>query len=333
VRFAPEIAGQTITLTSGPLVLDRSVTIEGSGAPDVTISGNRTDRVVIVNAGTTATIRAARLANGYGFQLAGGVLNNGSLTLDHVVVTENRMDTTAGEFWQGGGGIYNGGGASLTLVDSTVSGNTARWSGGGVYSFFNTTTTILRSTISGNVSGDVGGGIRSLGNVTIVNSTISSNRSTGWYGGAMFITDGVVDMVSSTVTGNESPSYAPAAVFVGTFGPASATLNLQNSIVAANLSEGCFLAPFGAGAVGINSLGNNLFTDGTCNPVARDLVGVNALLGALADNGGPTWTHALGAGSPAIDAGANAACPDTDQRGVARPQGVGCDIGAYERMP
>ena len=74
------------------------------------------------------------------------------------------MATDAGDFWQGGGGIYTGDGATLTLIDSTVSGNTAGWSGGGVYSFFNTTTRIVRSTISGNIAGDVGGGMRLLGN-------------------------------------------------------------------------------------------------------------------------------------------------------------------------
>jgi hypothetical protein len=148
----------------------------------------------------------------------------------------------------------------------------------------------------------------------------------------MFITDGVVNMVNSTVTGNVSPEYAPAAVFVGTFTAASATLNVQNAIVADNVSGGCFLAPFGAGSVAINSLGNNLFTDSTCFPVASDVIVAPgaAGIGALADNGGPTWTHALGAGSPAIDAASDAACPATDQRGVARPQGARCDIGSYE---
>jgi hypothetical protein len=63
--------------------------------------------------------------------------------------------------------------------------------------------------------------------------------------------------------------------------------------------------------------------------VASDLIGVNPLLGPLGDNGGPTRTHALGAGSPAIDA-AGDACPATDQRGVARPLGARCDIGSYE---
>ena len=108
VHVAPALAGQTITLTSGPLTLGKNVTIDAAGAPGLTISGNHTDRVVIVNAGTAATIRSATLADGYGWQLAGGVLNNGALTLDHVVVTGNTMATNAGDFWQGGGGIYNG---------------------------------------------------------------------------------------------------------------------------------------------------------------------------------------------------------------------------------
>ena len=80
----------------------------------------------------------------------------------------------------------------------------------------------------------------------------------------------------------------------------------------------------------INSLGNNVLTDGTCNPVGSDQIVTDAGIGALADNGGPTLTHGLLAGSPAIDAGDAGACPATDQRGVARPLGAGCDIGAYE---
>ena len=112
---------------------------------------------------------------------------------------------------------------------------------------------------------------------------------------------------------------------------ASATLNIQNSIVAANGDFGCFLAPFGGGAVALNSLGNNVFTDGTCANVASDQVVGDALLGLLADNGGPTLTHALLAGSPAIDAANTAVCPITDQRGVARD--AACDIGAFEFVP
>ena len=333
ITFEPGLAGGTLALASGPLVPAHNVTINGSDAPDIRLSGGDTDRVLIINAGLDVTVAHLTITNGYGYQLAGGILNNGALVLDHVAVTDNTMTTDAGDFWQGGGGIYNGDGATLHLEDSSVVDNSAGWAGGGIYSFFNTTTVIERSTISGNVASDVGGGLRLLGNATIINSTISGNETTGWYGGALFVTDGVVDMTNVTVAGNVSPGSTPAAVFVGTFGPGSATLNVTNSIIAGNANEGCFLAPFGSGAVAINSLGNNVFTDSTCSPIASDQIVADALLDPLADNGGPTLTHALLADSPAIDAGNNAVCPATDQRGLARPQGADCDAGAYELMP
>ena len=331
VAFDPALAGGTVTLTSGPLVTGKQVTVDAASAPGITVSGGGTDRVLIVNSGADVTVRQLAISNGFGWQLGGGVINNGALTLDHVTVSDNLMATDVGQFWQGGGGIYNGEFASLTLVDSTVMNNTAGWSGGGVFSFFNTSTTITRSTISNNLSNDVGGGLRLLGNADITNSTISGNVSTGWYGGAIFLTDGVVNMVNSTVADNVSPPFAPAAIFVGTFGDGSATLNLGNSIVAANVTEGCFLAPFGPGPVAINSLGSNVFSDGTCFPVGSDQIVGDALLGPLADNGGPTETQALLAGSPAIDAADNAVCPATDQRGLARD--ASCDVGAYEFVP
>lgn len=325
VTFAPALAGQTISLVS-PLTLAKNVTIDGAAAPGLTISGGGAVRIIEQNAGITATVRNLILANGYGFQLAGGVLNNGNLTLERVTLTGNTMATNAGDFWQGGGGIYNGDGATLLLVDSTVSNNSARWSGGGIYSFFNTTTTILRSTISGNTSGDVGGGIRSLGNVTISNSTISGNTSTGWHGGAIFHTDGAMEIESSTITNNAGPDFAPSAIFLGSFNAAVPTLRLTNTIIAGNRWYAC--EHFTAGTTLLTSGGNNLVQDSSCSPVGSDVIAADALLGPLADNGGPTWTHALLPGSPAIDAAG--AGPVTDQRGIARPQGVAPDIGAYE---
>jgi beta-glucanase (GH16 family) len=272
VLIDPSLAGATVNLTSGPLVTPDSVMIDGSGAPGFAIDGGGSDRVLIVAAGAVVEVTGVMLANGYGWQLAGCVLNNGDLTLANVTVSGCVMGTDAGDFWQGGGGIYTGDGGALTLIGSSVTANAAAWSGGGIYSFFNTTTVIDGSVIANNVSNDVGGGLRLLGNATITDSTISGNQSTGWYGGAAFITDGTVDMSNVTIVDNVSPDYAPAAVFVGTFGPSSATLNLQDSVVANNLFEGCFLAPFGAGPVAINSLGGNVFTDYTCFPGPDDEV-------------------------------------------------------------
>jgi hypothetical protein len=78
---------------------------------------------------------------------------------------------------------------------------------------------------------------------------------------------------------------------------------------------------------------NNVLTDATCFAGSSDLVVPDVGLASLANNGGPTLTHALLADSPGIDAADAAICPATDQRGVARPQGAGCDVGAYEYVP
>jgi beta-glucanase (GH16 family) len=328
VHLSAVLAGQKITLLSGPLTLAKNVTIDGSAAPGLTISGNHSDRVFIVNAGTTATVSALTVADGYGWQLAGGILNNGSLTLDHVVVTGNTMATDAGDFWQGGGGIYTGGGATLNLIDSSVTNNQARWSGGGLYSYFNTTTTIVRSTISGNVSNDVGGGFRSLGNVSITNSTLSGNTSTGWHGGAIFHTNGAMEIGSSTIANNIGPDFAPSAIFLGSFDATVPSLKLTNTIITGNQWYAC--EQHAAGQVSLTSGGHNLVQDGSCSPAASDQVVGDARIGPLANNGGPTLTHALLPDSPALDAGDDTACPATDQRGVARPQGAHCDIGSYE---
>ncbi len=328
IRFAPALAGQTITNLS-ELTIGKNVTIDGSAAPGLSISGNHVNRVLVFNSGTVATVKALTLTNGYGFQLAGGVLNNGRLTLDHVRVTGNAMTTNAGDFWQGGGGIYNGDGATLNLIDSTVSDNTANWSGGGIYSFFNTTTTIVRSTISGNVSNDVGGGIRSLGTFTITNSMISGNTSTGWHGGAIFHTDGAMAIANSTIVNNSGPDFAPSAIFIGSFNAAVPSLSLINNIIEGNHWYAC--EQHAAGTVHLTSGGHNLVQDGSCSPAASDQVFNGDIhLGPLANNGGPTLTHALLPGSPAIDAADASASPATDQRGVTRPQGAGPDIGAYE---
>jgi len=272
VHFAPELASQTITLLSGPLTLSKNVTIDASAAPGLTISGNNSDRIFIVNAGTNATVKNLTVTEGFGWQLAGGILNNGSLTLDHVSVTGNVMATDAGDYWQGGGGVYSGDGATLNLIDSSVGNNNARWSGGGVYSFFNTTTTIVRSTISGNVSGDVGGAIRSLGNMTITDSTIDSNVATGWHGGAIFQTDGDVTITNSTITNNIAPDWSPSALFIGQFGGGFVpTLTITNSTILGNHWYAC--EKFASGTVGnVVSGGNNTFQDDSCNPISTDVI-------------------------------------------------------------
>ena len=332
ITFDPGLAGGTLTLTSGQLDIVRSVTIDAP-AGGVTISAGGRSRVIEVGAGLAVDIDDLVIRDGVAAPQGGGILNYGVLTLDNVVVTDN-TESSAGpaNFAFGGGGIYNGDGATLNLTDSTVSDNTAtNQPGGGIYGFFNSTINITRSTISGNVGGDVAGGLRSLGNTTVVNSTFSNNTSTAWHGGAMFLTDGVVTISNSTIVGNNSPGGTAGGLMVATFG-APVTVTLENNVIADNGTYNCQVEG-GANAV-LTSLGGNVNTDSSCAPIGSDqIVGPGgALVDVLADNGGPTLTHALLAGSPAID-GAVGACPATDQRGVARPLGGACDAGSVEVAP
>jgi beta-glucanase (GH16 family) len=332
ITFDPALAGETIPVGK-ELVASRSVTIDATAAPGIVLDGQGEDRVLRVTAGATVALHHLVVANGAGTLQGGGVQNLGTLHLDHVVVRDNVIPNTAAtDFQNGGAGIYNGTDAVLTLTDSTVADNTSEnQPGGGIYGFFGSDITITRSTVNGNVSGDVAGGLRSLGDATIVNSTFSGNVSTAWHGGGVFHTDGSLTVTSSTFAGNLAPAGTASGILVATFGaPADATLT-DNVLQGHAGAVACAIE--GGGTATITSGGGNVISDGSCNPGATDQSATDALLEPLADNGGPTLTHALGAGSPGIDAAGSGACPATDQRGVTRPQGAGCDAGAFEREP
>jgi hypothetical protein len=333
ITFDPVLTDGTIVLTSGQLVIDRSVRIDGSGASGLTVSGGNTSRVFQVSAGKTVSMNDLTISDGAGAPQGGGILNYGTLNLDYVTVSNNTESSGGGaSFELGGGGIYNGDSAVLNLTNSSVSNNnTIGQPGGGIYGFFNSTINVINSTVSGNVAGDVAGGLRTLGDANIINSTISGNTSTAWHGGAMFSTDGTVTILNSTIVNNNAPEGTTGGLMVATFG-APVLVTVQNSIIADNSTYSCQVEGSPAVAV-LTSLGNNVFTDGSCGAIGSDQVVANTLLASLADNGGPTLTHALLAGSPAVDAADGASCPATDQRGVVRPQGPGCDVGAFELAP
>ncbi|MEL6894080.1 MAG: choice-of-anchor Q domain-containing protein, partial [Actinomycetota bacterium] len=302
---------------------------DGADAPGLGISGSNSSRVLEIVAGVEVELRALSITDGVASPRGGGILNNGTLLLDGVVVAGN-TENSAGppNFEFGGGGIYNGSGASLDLVDTTVRDNTSvNQPAGGIYGFFGSTITITRSTVSGNIGGDVGGGLRSLGDATIDNSTFSGNTSTAWHGGGVFHTDGRLSVTNSTFAENVAPDGTASGIVVATFG-APATATLENNVLQGN--GGAFACAIEGGAAAtITSLGSNVIGDGSCNPVGTDLANTDALLGALADNGGPTLTHLPAVDSPAIDV-VGGACAATDQRGVVRPQGAACDAGSVE---
>lgn len=235
----------------------------------------------------------------------GAIFTGGDLTVSHSTFSGNSAGSD-------GGAIFATG--DVAVSDSTFSGNTAAEQAGGIYSSgtlaITGTTFMANSAVAG-----AGGGLYSTGGstVTVTNSTFSGN-SAGTDGGGM-VANGMGSVTNCTLYGNEAGGLVNGGVF--------AQLTMRNTILAGNEPYNC--------SGPITSMGHNLESRDTCGLDANgDLVNRNPLLGPLADNGGPTFTHALLTGSPAIEHGSNEGCPTTDQRGVPRPLLRICDIGAYE---
>ncbi len=310
---------------TGDLDITADLTITGAGQATTIIDGNATDRVFDVRPSATVEISGMTVRNGNpGSGHGGGIANNGGpLTLKNSTVTDNR---TAGA----GGGFYNHINKVATLIDSTVSNNKSTGLGGGGIWNQNGTLTLTNSTVNGNTTeglGDGGGGIHHVNStsnpLTVTNSTISGNSSESAGGGiGLKFGVGTANIVTnSTITGNLALLAFGGGGITDSFGD----IELKYTIIANNSPEDCNTA--------IISGGHNLDSDNSCALGGTgDLSGGNADLDPLALNApGTTETHALGTSSDAIDAGGgDCPPPATDQRGVSRPQGTDCDIGAYE---
>jgi hypothetical protein len=230
--------------------------------------------------------------------VGGGIASFGTLTVVRTTVTDNVVGGLGGfDVTAAGGGVYAD---SLTLIDSTVSHNRA----------------VATPGIAPLLVASIGGGVYAR-NAVITNSTITSNESdTGALVGHS------LTIANATISHNRDAglSFAPYAT--------QRNATVRNTIIANNDRDCALTIAPGA---------HNLDSDGSCGLGAGDLPQTDPLLGPLENNGGPTWTRALTLGSPAIDAGNSAppgsgddACETYDQRGAARPQGEGCDIGAFE---
>jgi Chlamydia polymorphic membrane protein (Chlamydia_PMP) repeat len=370
INFDSSLDGQTITLTSGELSVNKSVTVSGPGADTLAVSGNATSRVFVISPGKTVTISGLTITNASTNVYGGGIFNfEATLTVNNCTVSGNSAFQ--------GGGIFNDGffgSATLTINDSTLDGNSSTSYGGAIYNGGqggSATLSVNNCTVSGNSGIVYGGGIfndgrSGRGTVTINNSTLSGNSvRTGDFGGGIF-NDGrssgnaILTIDNSTLSGN-SASYGGGIYNYGSQG--SATLTVANSTFNDNssvsggidnedgtLTIGDTILKGGASGWNITnwgtvtSLGYNLSSDNaggdnTTGPGgllnhAGDIRNTDPMLGPLQDNGGPTFTHALLLGSPAFDAGDPNfnPPPDYDQRGLGFPRVVNgrIDIGAFE---
>jgi CSLREA domain-containing protein len=344
----------------------------GRGAGIYFAPGTLTMRNVLITANRTGNSGGPSGGNsGYGGGLwTGGDFfpqQNTIVDMENVVISNNSTGNNISTGDAGGGGGYYIHQGIVTLRNTTVSnnrtgnanpnGNSLGTTGSGAGIFNNGVLTIINSVINGNSTAPgtgggsivTGGGISSHNSLTLINSTVSGNSVVGdsSIGGGVFVFN-IAKLINSTITGNTASNNNGS----GVTGGSSGNITVANTIIAGNGPGGngpdvggSFFTPVFT-SQGHNLIGN---ADGvTSFNVTGDQIGnsgapLNAQLGPLANNGGPTSTHALLAGSPALDAGSNALATDganpltIDQRGAPRiadsadaDTTATVDIGAYE---
>jgi len=321
--------GAVRSVTTGSLTIDQSTISGNSTTGDFAIGGGIYAYGNLTLMGSMISGNSTTGSGSLGGGIGTGVLNgSGYVSLTNSTVIGNSTSNGMG------GGIFAG--TTVTLTSSTVNGNsTGDGDGGGISAG---TVTLTSSTVSGNSTSNGNGGGISAGSVSLTNSTVSGNSVTGLFaGGGGIRSSGTVTLTGSTVTDNRAMA-ASFSVGGGIFSSAG-SINITNSIVAGNsaTSSSPDIEP-GTSTFSVNyslvgtSVTPNAGTSG------NNVVTNTPQIGSLANNGGPTETHALLTGSLAIDAGDPAALPGVsmlpllDQRGdsYGRVQNGRIDIGAFE---
>jgi predicted outer membrane repeat protein len=343
VEFQAGLTG-AIVLSSGQIFITDSVDIQGPGAADLAVTGLGDSRLFYLYNGSAlidVTISGLTLAGGNA-NLGGGILDRGeSLLLDSVVVIGNvaSVDVEGGG---DGGGLWatnTGDSMSLTILDSTFSGNTAGDDGGGIYVASAVGVNmghIENSTISGNDAAGNGGGIAFysvFASPDFVNSTVSGNTAGGNGGGIYvhYMYEGRVDIRHTTVSGNTAGGNGGGAFVWSRPG------YVYDSIIGNNTAG--INNDLGTDYIGLFRVSDSLVEDpGTADIIddGGNIFNQDPQLGPLADNGGPTLTHLPAGTSPVINAGDPAFVPppSTDQRGLPRVVNGRLDMGSVEvQMP
>ena len=298
------LKAETYSLTRGQLVLDGAFNIEGAGARMTFIQSNFESRIGYVATGADVTLDGLSAVSGRAQEQApDGGRGGGFRVAERAELVLNRASVTDNAAASAGGGISTSG--RVFVIESTVSSNTVgaegAGSGGGIQVEQGGEAVLVNATVSGNVAfpdgqqqePGRGGGVHSAGTLTMENATIAFNSATE--AGGLYQGD--------------------------------AATSMWNTLIARNDARAC------GGAVGLIGGDHNLSDDDTCAlDGPGDLQNASPELQRLDDHGGPTNTHAIGAGSEAIDKGTADHCPRTDQRLFSRnPQA--CDLGAVERRP
>jgi predicted outer membrane repeat protein len=217
----------TIDLQNPLPDLNNSIAVQGPGESNLTIEPGAgvsfASAIITVDAGQTASLSGLTIANG----TAGGIFNEGTLTVANCAVVDNTILADVAPAFGSGGGIYSNGG-TLTVSGCTISGNSATLHGGGIFTTAGTTT-VSASTVSGNSAGDSGGGIESdQGTLTVSGSTTVSGNSAGFFGGGIFF-GGTLTLSNSTLSGNSSGDWGGGIFAAGAATITDSTLSGNNS--------------------------------------------------------------------------------------------------------
>jgi hypothetical protein len=358
----------TITLKQGAIpVLLNDLTILGPGADKLAIDGAAADRVLIHPGYGTLALHDLAVRNGAsrvtGYHITGGgcIASNGYLLMQDstvsgcyssgegvygggvfafgVLMYTSTLSTSTGlgTHPKTGTAVFGGGGyaAYLFLTDSTISGNRALHdnngfssydTGGGMFANFGGT--LVGTTVEANYSAGMGGGVSTfIGNLFVVNSTVSGNRAKT-IGGGLDLRQLYVSAIYNSTIANNFAASGGGVYLAGR----SEGLYLQSTIVGGNAGsndDADIGAAFAASIVGANNL---VVAADAGLTLPADTLRADPKLHPLAGNGGPTRTHALSPGSPALDAGNDIAGLQNDQRGNGFPRirGAAADIGAFE---